>query len=39
MKALAWYTLAFLALGLTAGAYLHPDMALAAWGVIGLCFS
>ncbi len=39
MKTLAWYALAIAALGLTAAAYLRPDMLIAAWGVIGLCFS
>lgn len=39
MKTLAWYTLAIAALGLTAAAYLRPDMVIAAWSVIGLCFS
>jgi hypothetical protein len=39
MKTLAWYAIALTALGLTAAAYLRPDMVVAAWGVIGLCFS
>jgi hypothetical protein len=39
LKPFAWYTVAIAALGLTAAAYLRPDMILAAWGVIGLCFS
>jgi hypothetical protein len=39
MKTLAWYAIALAALGLTAAAYLRPDMVVAAWGVIGLCFS
>jgi hypothetical protein len=39
MKSLGWHALALVALGLTAGAYLRPDMVLAAWGVLSLCFS
>ncbi len=39
MKTLAWYALATALLGLTAAAYLRADMLIAAWGVIGLCFS
>jgi hypothetical protein len=39
MKTVVWYALAFAALGLTAGAYLRPDMIVAAWGVLSLCFS
>jgi hypothetical protein len=39
MKTFAWYTLAATALGLTAAAYVRPDMLIAVWGVIGLCFS
>jgi hypothetical protein len=39
MKAIACYGLAAAALALTAVSYMRPDMLLAAWGVIGLCFS
>lgn len=39
LGSLAWYALAALALGLTAAAYLNPDMLVAAWGVLSLCVS
>jgi hypothetical protein len=39
MKTLALYAIAVAALGTTAATYLRPDMVVAAWGVIGLCFS
>jgi hypothetical protein len=39
MKTYVYYTLAALALGIVSLAYLRPDMAVAAWGVLGLCFS
>ncbi len=39
LRHLMWYALALTALILTTAAYMHPDMAVAAWGVLGLCFS
>jgi hypothetical protein len=39
MKTSVWYALAIAALGFTAAAYVRPDMLIAAWGVMGLCFS
>jgi hypothetical protein len=39
MKTIVWYAIAIAAMVLTAAAYLRPDMVVAAWGVIGLCFS
>jgi hypothetical protein len=39
LKPTVWYAIACAALLATAAAYLRPDMAAAAWGVLGLCFS
>ncbi len=39
LRPLIGYTVAIVALALTAAAYMRPDMVVAAWGVLGLCFS